>query len=155
MELKGVDELLEVFNTWLDANGFATRVDIDEDFGYFTKTDEIVISFVNVAEADAAWRHWTDSLGFPPELDVFWTSFLHELGHAETTYLFNRADWELYRNSIGLVTIQEYFELPIERAATEWALRFVQERTEDVAALVAAARPAILKFFELNNITED
>ena len=156
MKLKGVDELLEVFNSWLEDNGFSTRVgDIEEDFGYYSGIDEIAITFVNAVEADAAWRIWTQSLGFPPELDVFWTSFLHELGHAETIWMFGKADWEKYARDIVYASHEEYFNLPIERTATEWALNFVQEKTEAVVELIAAARPAIIKFFELNEITED
>ena len=90
-------------------------------------------------------------LGLFYEIDAFWISFLHELGHAETWYLVDEEDWDMPES---VNTMEDYFRHPRERIATEWAVDFINEHSDLVADLSRLVRPAICKFFELNNIQE-
>lgn len=154
MELHGEDRIFEAFNDWLRKYEFAARVEsLELDFGFYRSENSIAISFTVSEDADTHWRSWTKSLGFPPELDLFWTSFLHELGHSETIYEMDKQTLDECALIEIFGTIQEYLEMPREIAATLWARDFCVQNPEAVHELVDTVRPHILQFFADNDIS--
>lgn len=51
-------------------------------------------------------------------------SILHEIGHWKTR---NEVDWELYWAQQENVFGQDYFNLPAERMATDWAINWLSD----------------------------
>lgn len=77
------------------------------------------------------------SNGFIPE-------FLHEVGHTETNADFDDADWDEYHEFVksfdGLDMDNwdnqvRYMSHPIELAATEWAINYINEHPAEIIEL--------------------
>ena len=72
--------------------------------------------------------------------NIFAMSILHELGHHYTVDLFSDEQWEEEATESSLLGLtgaerhQAYFNLPIERAATEWAVMVYRENSKAMLA---------------------
>ncbi len=72
--------------------------------------------------------------------NIFAMSILHELGHHYTVDLFSDEQWEEEATESSLLGLtgaerhQAYFNLPIERAATEWAVMVYKENPKAMLA---------------------
>ena len=70
--------------------------------------------------------------------NIFTLSVLHELGHHYTENLFSNEEWERQASESTLTETdelkiqQEYFNLPIELAATEWAVNIYRASLDDM-----------------------
>lgn len=70
--------------------------------------------------------------------NIFTLSILHELGHHYTENLFSDEEWECQASESTLTETdelkiqQEYFNLPIELAATEWAVNTYRASLDDM-----------------------
>lgn len=70
--------------------------------------------------------------------NIFTLSILHELGHHYTENLFSDEEWERQASESTLTETdelkiqQEYFNLPIELAATEWAVNTYRTSLDDM-----------------------
>ena len=150
--LIGEEIINEAMNSWLEKNGFETRIyGLDMDFSWEIGADLIRYSLVTIDFSDRAFMEYAYELGLIYEIDAFWLSFLHELGHAETWHLVDEEDMDVPES---ITNCNDYFRLPRETMATEWAVRFINEHSDLVADLSRIVRPAICKFFEMNDIEE-
>ena len=138
-----IDECKLACNLWLEEYGFSSRVDSNGYWGYCPADDTIEIQIYEESEDVAAWNDFLyDHLHCISFYDIFITSFLHELGHAHTLEFFDEHDWEVARSAL---TPRDYFETPIEIAATHWAIDFMDNQKEEVDMLAELLRPAIEK----------
>jgi hypothetical protein len=140
---KAVSELQAACNLWLEEYNFSARVDEVGFWGYCPGNDTIEIQIYESPEEAALWDEFLyEHLHCPACCDIFITSFLHELGHAFTIEFFDEHDWDVARNAS---TTLEYFEAPIEIAATRWAIDFMVNEKEKVDALAELVEPIIEK----------
>jgi hypothetical protein len=128
-------------NLWLEEFGFSTRVDGQGIWGYALEMDTIEIEIYEDAENIAYWESFLyDYLNFSTHYGVFVTSFLHELGHAQTIEFFTDEDIQLSHKALSPF---EYFESPIEIAATSWAINYMKEHREQVNLLAELLQPIL------------
>ena len=74
----------------------------------------------------------------------FTWSLLHEIGHTQTWGYFDNFEWlEYAMKSPEVYDIEEYYEIPQEKAATDWAYEFIKEYPEVVAKLEKKMRKAL------------
>ena len=149
MEFIGEEMVNDAFNYWLEKNGFEARVfGLENAFAWNPYKDLIYYSVVMSEQADLMFYEYVDELGLKYEIDNFWLAFLHELGHSETWCFVEEEDYDIPKN----ITDYEYYRLPRESIATEWAVRFINEHADLVRDLTRIVGPVIDKFFELNEI---
>ena len=112
------------------------------DGTFYCDVDDMTISYSrnskNIIEqmfADYIYNSYADV----PQVSPFMLSILHELGHAETEdemvddsgaqFAFdrkeNQSDEEFYAG------FTKYYQLPNEQLATDWAVWFLQENTDE------------------------
>ena len=150
--LIGENQINEIFNEWLEDNGFDARIaGLEPDFGWYMSSDTIAYSFVVAEKFDKAFQRVCEDLGLNYEIDIFWLSFFHELGHSETYHCVDEAAFLVDADLLG----DDYYYHPREIIATEWAVDYINTNIDKVKMLMQMVRPAIVRFFTVNNIQSE
>ena len=149
---KAAQPLTDVCNDFLTP--FECSANLGTDFSYFTEDSRIEYALFVSDKTGEEFKTFAESLFPNINADIFIWSFFHELGHHETIDDFDDEDWVKYRNSIacGLSSI-DYFQLPIELAATMWAGEYIQAHPEEVAAFYEKVLVALKHFDETLKIS--
>ena len=167
MKLKGERAINRSLNSWLRKYGFTARVaQMDTDFYWYTESNTIGYSLFQTVHSQEEWDNLLTELNLRYEVDSFWTCFLHELGHSMTWGSFTEEEIEEnYRDKEWLEESDEssfaesvhslYFHLPVEIAATEWAVRFINTNPNAIKELTRMVVPKIERFYKLNKINAD
>ena len=149
--LIGESLINEAFDNWLEKHGFDARIrGLEEDFYWGSDTDTIAYGFVHSEQVIEDFTSVCNDIGLKYEIDIFWLSFFHELGHS-MTYHFVTDDeaWEA-----EFMSGMEYYYCKREIIATEWAVDFINQHIDLVKELMECVRPAIINFFVKNNIED-
>ena len=150
--LIGEELINDVFNAWLKKHNFQVRVEgLDNDFGWNYKTNRIFYSFVYGAQYDDDFHRVCDELGLKYDIDIFWLSLLHEIGHSMTFHTLTDEEIDEAFDLEGV----DYYYCHREIIATEWAVNFVNNCLDLVIELMEWVKPAINQFFVANNIEAD
>ena len=150
MELIGEGKINDAFNAWLMKHNFEARIGgMDTDFYWKPVEDTISYSFVYAQKYDTVFQKVCEKLGLAYEIDIFWLSLLHELGHSETWHLVEE---EHHIIDIETYTSEDYYYHPRELVATQWAVDFINEHFDWVQELMNMSRAAIIEFFITNDI---
>ena len=92
-KLKGIKKINRSFNRWLKKYGFETRVrGVDTDFFYYHNDDTIGYSFFYPEASVDSWINILNELGCNYSIGVFYSAWLHELGHAQTFHIMNEEE---------------------------------------------------------------
>lgn len=154
-DTSAIDFALE---NWLKKYGFedVCIIGLRPDFGYFPHNCGIAYSLLCTKEIDDSWEALMVELGCPYKLDIFYTSFLHELGHDQTLHLLTNREIKVSEmkthqimNSNSLNEFDanmKYYYLPREIIATKWAIDFISDNAAAVKELVDTTWPAIQQF---------
>lgn len=151
----------KVLNDFLEP--FEVTAEMGETFYYYLVSSTIYYTLREEPEE----KYFLDYVfSLAPDLrgyDGFLISFLHELGHHYTLDELSEDEanesWDAkYRISNeyedGRVDLQEeYFNLPDEAAATNWAIEYIRNNREKIDEFWSKLLNAIVQFYEAN-ITE-
>lgn len=162
--LKGVKLLDNILNEFLEE--FDAEAGIGPDFAYYYASSYIQYTLAVSDKASTYFMNHVHSLAPDIKCDVFLISFLHELGHHETCdelsdedEIFSRDTKETINLTLkmGDPVVEEaahslYFNLPDEAAATAWAIQYIRDNSEKVAALWERVQAAIMLIYELNDV---
>lgn len=111
------------------------------DFYYDDESNEIGWSFLSNERQDRTFCDFFENTLHCPICNTFIYSIFHEFGHKMTYNSFSGVDWMVYRLQVDdIECISEdkeereyiYYNLPIERAASEWAVNFITEHLEEI-----------------------
>jgi hypothetical protein len=171
-KLKGIKGLERTINNFLFP--FGLKGSLNNDFSYEYLNDKVNFSIVVPKKLDNWFKEYIYSQwGYIGEVDIFLLSLLHEIGHSETWDEFedNFEEYSLKRKQISFdlhllyytnreQNIEEkikelhfkYFDLPEERAATEWAVEYIKSNSISLSKDWNKISKAIIKFVKLNNI---
>lgn len=138
-------ELEQYLTEWLTERGYELEVhECDDEFFYCEP-----LSFIAVAttgkDIDAHFLRFVRELGCTLDFsNAFIPEFLHEVGHDNVNGDFDDDEWEEYREwehtfvgrDMSTYEAQlEYLNHPIERAATQWAVDYINSHEEEIAAM--------------------
>ena len=164
MELRGIEEVTNILNEFLEPFGL-TAV-FDSEFACYPALNEIHYTVASDVLAEALYNEFVHELR--PELDCdnwFILSLFHEIGHCETrdelstgTYIrcqLLKAAIEEIGETHEILAHRRYFRLPDEKRATEWGLDYILDHLDEINALWDRLHAAIMKFYELNNVELD
>lgn len=160
MEIKGVSILEYYLTKSLHEWGFDDlKARAAADFMYddihhtiyfpFAVAIESNEEFQSFAHEQCGWRY----IGSDP----FILSFFHELGHWATWEDWTEEDWNSYHlavkyiNDYGLA-LEDYFSLPQEKSATQWAVRFIQNNEEEIEKWWRFVKKITNHIYKINNI---
>lgn len=120
------------------------------DFMCCLDRNVIVYSLFTADQASKDFLTFVSDLFPEIHADIFLWSLLHEVGHIETADDFDDMEWAYYRDSISQkIGNFEYFDLPIERAATEWAGHYILTHTAEIAILWSNIRRDIVNLYSI------
>lgn len=144
MELnKAITEIRNILDNWLKENGFDLTTRFEQDFGYYHNENVIAFGLLTTEKTENCFTTFVEDLDGYRDLGFF-NSFFHELGHHETYEDISDRDYEYGRMVKAYLADKEelndydlytYFNLPIERAATEWAVAYINDHTPEVIEL--------------------
>ena len=153
------EKITKALNDWLVKYEFEVRVLGDySDFQWRWDTNEIVYSFLAPEHTVTVWNEFLDELGCNYIIDQFFSSFLHEVGHSITYWDFEEDELDEYFDDVAWIqesdessfsegSLRTYFNLPVEIAATRWAVRFINDNAEAVRELVNSVQPLIQEYY--------
>ena len=152
MELnKAITEIRNILDTWLKDNGFDLTTRFEQDFGYYHNENVIAFGLLTTEKNDECFSNFVSDLGGYDGLGFLY-SFFHELGHHETYDDISDRDYEYGRMVKAYLADKEeldeydlytYFNLPIERAATEWAIAYINDHTPETFGLMDKVREIV------------
>ena len=165
MRLQGLGLIDIAFNHWLKKYGFETRVrGVDEDFFWY-HDNTISYSFFFPEESAENWVELMKELQCQYDIDLFYSAFLHELGHGHTYDQFDEEEIEEYQETCRLIreepsTFSEtleyvYTHLPVEYEATRWAVNYINTYPDRVKELVDIVGKAVRLFYSLNDVVDE
>lgn len=144
MELnKAITEITNLLNNWLKDNGFDLTTRFEQDFGYYHNENVIAFGLLTTEKTENCFTTFVEDLGGYRELG-FINSFFHELGHHETYDDISDRDYEYGqmvkayladKEELNEYDLYTYFNLPIERAATEWGIAYINDHITEVNEL--------------------
>ena len=164
-KLRGIKSIDRQFNRWLRKYGFKTRVrGADTDFFWY-HDDTISYSFFSPVSAVENWNELLAELGCQYDIDVFFSSFLHELGHAHTYNDFTVEELDEYAEMNRLIIYEPssfaesldyvYTHLPVEYEATRWAVNYINQYPERVGELVEKVSKAVRRFYKIHKVVNE
>ena len=142
-----------VLNSFLEQ--FECEAKLGTDFCCFVCKNEIRYTLVIPEENSKTFIARVTRLYPDIKADEFLWSFFHELGHIETIDDLTNAEYTFSQEAKGKnPTDEEYYELPDEFAATDWAAHYMRSNTEQIQILWAEIKNAIMNIYKLNKIGE-
>lgn len=155
MELnKAITEITNILDTWLKENGFDLTTRFEGDFGYYHNENVIAFGLLTTERNEEYFNNFIGDLGGYCNLG-FLNSFFHELGHHETYEDISDREYEYGQIVKAYLADKEeldeydfytYFNLPIERTATEWGIAYMNDHTPEVMELNRKIRDIVNKF---------
>ena len=145
--IKYIDEINNILNDFLKP--FDCTAVFDKDFAYYSDLNTITYSLIVLDSCSKTFSCFTKALFPEINADIFLWSFLHELGHNMTEDDFDEDEWNQYRkDAVSCSNDYQYYNLPIEKAATAWAGEYMLTHTEEVAILWNKLSSTIAEFYE-------
>lgn len=135
MRIKGIKKLNAHMNKFLSP--FGLKCTFGGDFAYWTESDLIQYTIFLHQDSDIYFSDFIKKEFNFSVSDIFLVSLLHEVGHYYTIDDFEEDELlndELIKDELSndqQITEEErnfkYFSLPVEYAATEWAINFLKD----------------------------
>jgi hypothetical protein len=152
---KKIEKLTRVLNDFLKP--FNTCCFYDTDFSYSPILHKIYYSLVMTDAGAKEFSEHFSSIAPDITCDVFLTSLLHELGHHMTLSTFSEEELDEYYDDAAYIrahldteesSSEEYFNLPVEAAATNWAIEFIRNNADTLAKLWSKIQGIILEIYD-------
>ena len=165
-KIKGLKRVNRIINGFLEQ--FAATAYLDDSFSCYMDEREITYPLLIEDPSDEYFIPFCKELAPDIEVDPFIISILHEVGHLYTRFNFSSSTWAesmlkkekiqdtIFKNEDNDDVYEEmviqYFNLPEEKAATEWALNYIRTHELEIEILWAELQPAIARFFRKNKM---
>ena len=155
--MKNMTEILGLEKLNATLNAFAEKFDCtvapDTDFFCYLGQNKVTYALVVAEKNTNAFMRRVRHLYPDVKADVFLWSFLHEIGHIETCDDLDDDEW---KNVIAIkereLTHEEYFELPDEYAATEWAANYMRQHEKEIAQFWCSVQQNIMDIYLQNGL---
>lgn len=161
--LKGAKRVNRIINEFVSQ--FGLTAELEPDFSYWRGDLHIGYSLAVTDSSDKYFLPFCNHLNSRVKADTFLISLMHEVAHHFTQFNFSDEEWERIHEIKEHISTQLaknpdkaakwnniYFNLSVERAATEWALNYIEIHSEEVAEFWSELQPAILRFYRKNGL---
>ena len=167
--LKGTERLNKTISSELAQFGISRCV-LGSEYSYSYVDNDIMYKLELTLEDEFFSEFLKDRFDFDDEGLEFIFSLLHEVGHSIANeeidgmiYDFCESEKERINRAMQTAeTVEEckklefqYFNLPDEIMATQWAVNYMKTHKLEIDIMWAVMREAILKFYELNGLYQD
>lgn len=165
--MRGLKKLNSVITKQLKTFGISKAVCSDE-FCYYYISEEITYKLTQTIEDKWFMEFIEETFGYAPT-NSFIMSLLHEVGHHNTyddvedeDMDFSEDEKERISEEIQTADAErakalewEYFNLPDEIVATEWAVDYAVNHTKELEDMWQEILKALAEFYERNGVTND
>ena len=150
--LRGIAEINNYINDYVSEWGLSSQ--LDTDFAYDPVEDIVYWSVVVSEKNSEEFKEFFESLGCVVKADVFIYSLFHEIGHSQTLESVSEEDYNYSwdRKADPEITNYEYFRLPNEIVATQWAVDYINSNAEEIEEFWNGLQPLLMKFYNKNHI---
>ncbi len=165
MKLKGIPKLDKMLTEFLEK--FGCTAEMGKEFCYWHDDELINYTLVVSTFSDKIWKEYVyKTFNYKIE-NIFIFSLLHEVGHHFTMDNFpefcknkeekmvekiekalSESNSEILDKKLNL----EYFNLPMERTATKWAVRYAKKHKFELRRFWKKFRKELHKFYKINNV---
>ena len=151
-KLRGIAEINDYIESYLAK--WDLYACIDTDFAYDPTIDTVFWSVVVSEENDKAFKEFFKKLGCNVETDVFVYSIFHEIGHSQTLEILSDMDYNYSqdRKADPNISNEEYFNLPDEIIASQWAVEYINNNIDEVKTFWSGLQVLLKKFYKRNHI---
>ena len=171
MELKGLTKLNKAISKELKPFGIS-KAELSDDYSYTFSDESVTFKVTENGLADRLFEDFVEER-FNFRCDCpFVLSLLHEVGHHKANdeidgaiydFCFSekeRIETELAicdENDIAKIKILEYqyFNLPDEIMATQWAVNYAKAHPKKIQALWKNAKQALFEFYDANGLFDE
>jgi hypothetical protein len=157
-----LNELNVIINDYVSQ--FDLTAELGSDFCYYSRINTIHYALAVVDRAGENFKEFANSLKPNMQVPIFLLSLLHEIGHHETWEVLTDEEISYSTEIKNLIQEEQvftketdfiYFNLPDERIATEWALKYIEDNTREIRAFWNKIQNLIVNFYEAYGITEE
>ena len=129
--------MIKILQEWLNLNLTKDLTVVeDETFYYNIILDEVSFAKNIPLSHDKEFVDFYNSLGLIYDCGPFLMSFLHEVGHYFTLEDEELDEyWEDYLNNANTLQLTAYYNHPIEKAATIWAVEYINKNIDKIKSL--------------------
>lgn len=168
VKIKGLRKLNKSINKFLKKE-FGLKATMSTSFAYLEGTNKIHYSLIAEPGSSECFIAYFRSLAPDIKCSCFLASLMHEVGHyftidwltdneydyCEDTKCILNALYDEATDVAERVKINhQYFELPIEAYATEWAIAYLRSKPDVVESYWSNIQKAITDFYKVNGIEE-
>ena len=165
MELKGITTLNKAISAQLRSFGIS-KATLSDEYSYSFENESVSFKVTENGMEDKLFTQFIKER-FNYESYPFILSLLHEVGHHKANdeiegaiYEFCIAEKERIALAINEATTVEeverleyqYFNLPDEIMATQWAVNFAKRHPKKIKTMWEKSKQALFKFYEENGI---
>lgn len=164
--MNGLEKIDEIIND------FVAQFDCDAEFGneflYWHDDSTIQYALIIGVTSDVVWTEYVKATFDYDIENIFVFSLLHEIGHHYTMDLFSKEQLntefrkagkieENLRESNSILIDKgyylQYFDLPMEKIATEWAVKYAKKNRKKLEKFWDTLQQALNDFY-MANLTE-
>lgn len=150
---EALSRITNILNEYLEK--FDCNAEPDSNFAYISDTNSIHYALAVAEEHEKSFMEFLHKLFPEVNADIFLWSLFHEIGHNETEDDFTDEEEEEYREkACSNISNEEYYNLPMEYAASYWAGTYMKEHPKEVKNLWKKLQPAIKDFYEKMEIKQ-
>ena len=146
---------------------FECHAELGSDFCYWQDSNLIWYTPAVIDKDAEYFMEYWHSLAPEIIIDPFLASLLHEVGHNETLHWLTEDEVHYCEDEKTEISWQlgsctsakeqkdcyfQYFALPDEKEATNWAIDYVRNHTQQVSAFWQKLQAAIMEFYKINKI---
>lgn len=155
-----IDELVSDFCAEFDCDA-----EFNDEFCYWSDDETIGYTIIVGELSDEAWTEYVkDTFNYTIE-NIFVFSLLHELGHHFTLNNYSNRERKKEDEAVNFIEAKlkksitketdkqlykEYFNLPLERVATEWAVNYARSNKEKLDSFWERLQTAFNYFYSEN-----
>lgn len=153
-KLKLVQEVEAVINDF--TSQFDCTAVMDTDFYVDVNKNLIHFSFCTSEKSDKEFMETVYRCNPRVTMDTFLWALLHEIFHVETYDDLTEEELDYCHDMKDLIAKEEidpmeYYNLPIEKLATEGAVRWANSHVDELAAFWGKLQPVLMNFYKVNN----
>lgn len=167
-KVRGIENLTEILQKFVKK--FGCDIEMGAEFCYHYDDSLIEYSLILPTFSDKVWKEYVlKTFNYKIE-NIFMFSLLHEIGHhmtydfytekecnTENKYI-EKIEKELARSTSNAKDKRlnlEYFNLPMERTATQWAVRYYKKHKIEMNLLWRKFKRELKNFYKINGLKDN
>ena len=166
-EIKGTKKLDKMINNYVKK--FGCTAELGSEFCYWHDDETVDYSFIIPVPSDEVWKEYVKKEFNFNLTNIFMFSLLHEIGHHYTMDFFTQTQQnkndkmvdkiekvlsESDDEKLDKTMYLKYFDLPMERIATKWAVNYYRKHRFSINRFYKKLNKELKKFYKINGLLD-